>query len=210
MKTKKENNSPSVLDEPIKTTDSHLYITIQGISPLLMDCIPEHLLFPNVSKPTFKGKTPLPREEAQMKLYQAEVDGETKIVVPMKNIFKCFIEGGRFHKVGRSQVTTRDSSLLPGAVTPVGMVVPLTYPKPWEVYSQMITNQATNGKVPCHRPRFDEWSLEIQLLLDPANMAPALVRAVIDDAGKKIGLGPGRPERKGSFGKFVVVSWVCE
>jgi hypothetical protein len=37
--------------------------------------------------------------------------------------------------------------------------------------------------------------------------APDLVRAVVDDAGKKIGLGDYRPQRKGPFGRFVVRKW---
>jgi hypothetical protein len=37
--------------------------------------------------------------------------------------------------------------------------------------------------------------------------SPALIRAVIDDAGKKIGLGDYRPSRKGPFGRFVVKTW---
>lgn len=37
---------------------------------------------------------------------------------------------------------------------------------------------------------------------------PILVRSIVDDAGKKIGLGDFRPARKGPFGRFVVKEWV--
>ncbi len=34
-----------------------------------------------------------------------------------------------------------------------------------------------------------------------------LFREIVDAAGKKIGLGDFRPDRKGPFGKFVVIHW---
>jgi len=33
------------------------------------------------------------------------------------------------------------------------------------------------------------------------------VRMLVNDAGKKIGLGDYRPQRKGPFGRFSVVGW---
>ncbi len=48
-----------------------------------------------------------------------------------------------------------------------------------------------------------EGNLEVTLRGTP----DALVRALVDDAGKKVGLGDYRPERKGPFGKFVVTKW---
>jgi hypothetical protein len=59
-----------------------------------------------------------------------------------------------------------------------------------------------------HRPRLDEWECSFTIdLFDPDILAPADVRQIIDDAGKKIGLGDFRPSRKGPFGRFVVTAW---
>jgi hypothetical protein len=38
----------------------------------------------------------------------------------------------------------------------------------------------------------------------------AFARKLVDDAGKRIGLGDFRPDRKGPFGKFVVSNWAKE
>jgi hypothetical protein len=43
--------------------------------------------------------------------------------------------------------------------------------------------------------------------LDDSVMSPELLREIIDAAGSRIGLGDFRPDRKGPFGKFVVVMW---
>jgi hypothetical protein len=37
-----------------------------------------------------------------------------------------------------------------------------------------------------------------------------LFRDLVDAAGKRVGLGDFRPDKKGPFGKFVVVSWVVD
>lgn len=59
----------------------------------------------------------------------------------------------------------------------------------------------------CHRPRLDEWSTAFTLDVDGDMFSEKLVRLLVDDAGKKCGLGDYRPNRKGPFGKFVVTSW---
>lgn len=59
----------------------------------------------------------------------------------------------------------------------------------------------------CHRPRVDEWRCTFTVDVDTSMFPPNLIRSVIDDAGKKIGLGDYRPARKGPFGRFVVVKW---
>lgn len=189
-------------------TDTHVKIRIEGISPLLVHAIPQSLLFPDPGgKQVYTGAKPTPREEADASLYKATVKGKDIPVIPGQNLFKCLIEGGKFHKIGRSKVTTRDSSLVPAAITLLDMVIPIEFEAPWEVHSQMITNQNTGGKVPCHRPRFDDWALEFELQVDADFMNINLIRLIVDDAGKKIGLGSRRPERKGPFGKFVVTQW---
>jgi hypothetical protein len=61
-----------------------------------------------------------------------------------------------------------------------------------------------------HRPRIDRWRLSFTLEVDTGMFSPAVVRMLVDDAGKRIGLGDYRPARKGPFGKFVVVEWVVD
>lgn len=58
-----------------------------------------------------------------------------------------------------------------------------------------------------HRPRVDAWRCSFTLDVDTSMFTVNLIRAVVDDAGKKIGLGDFRPARKGPFGRFVVVGW---
>lgn len=59
----------------------------------------------------------------------------------------------------------------------------------------------------CHRPRLDNWELSFTLDVDTEMFDAKIVRILVDDAGKKCGIGDYRPNRKGPFGKFFVKTW---
>lgn len=178
-------------------------VKIAGVSSLLMAAIPHEL---GIEKPkVLKGEQDGPREKAEKRLYIGD-DGET-IVVPTAMLWKCIIEAGSFHKVGRRQLTTRDTSILPGSITLPENGYPIE-PQDWEVFYAPVTNQATKGKVPSWRPRFDlPWGFTFNIVIDTTDFEIALIRQVIDDAGRRIGIGSFRPINKGPYGKFRVDCW---
>lgn len=154
--------------------------------------------------PTYsKGGKGTPREQATPKLY---ADKTGALFVPGTNIFAAIIAAGVFHKAGKTKLTTMKTSLIPAGVTIDELICPLTG-SDWEVDSRSVVIPSTGGRIMCHRPRIDVWSCTFTVDLDESMFSPALVRAVIDDAGKKIGLGDYRPSRKGPFGRFVVKHW---
>jgi hypothetical protein len=59
----------------------------------------------------------------------------------------------------------------------------------------------------CHRPRLDEWAVTFNAEVDDEMFNDKTIRLLVDDAGKKVGLGDYRPSRKGPFGRFVVQNW---
>lgn len=182
-------------------------VAIDGVTPLLMNRFTEvgEIAGPNgQSTPTFKGQKGTPREQAEPKSYR---DGDTgELFVPGPNIYAAIIAAGIFHKVGKKQVTTTKSSLIPAGVLLEELVCSLGTDK-WEVDCRSVVNPSTGGRIMCYRPRIDKWSLAFTLDIDTTVFDPRLVRAIIDDAGKKIGLGDFRPSRKGPFGRFVVTRW---
>ena len=180
-------------------------ITITGITPLLMNKFGEtaEISVGSGTRPTFSGAKGTPREQAEPKLY---ADDKGKLYIPGSNIFSCIIAAGIFHKSGKKQLTTSKSSLIPAGCLVEDIVCPLGTDK-WEVDSRSVVNPSTQGRIMCHRPRVDSWSLSFTLDIDTSFFDPKLIRAVIDDAGKKIGLGDFRPARKGPFGRFVVTHW---
>lgn len=155
------------------------------------------------------GGKPPPREQASAKLY---TDEHGVIHVPGTNIFRAIIDAGLFHKAGRSKVTTAKSSMVPAAVALLEIACPVIDPKTgkaavWEVDSRSVVIPSTGGRIMAHRPRFDSWSISFTLEVDTTMFSMPLVRQLVDDAGKRIGLGDFRPARKGPFGRFVVTAW---
>jgi hypothetical protein len=66
---------------------------------------------------------------------------------------------------------------------------------------------STGGSVMRHRARLDEWKLTFTINLDEEVFTPKFVRQLVDDGGKRVGLGDYRPATRGPFGRFVVTEW---
>lgn len=183
----------------------HIKVTISGTTALLMNRFSEkaEVSVSSGIRLSIRSNGDTPREIAADKLY-ANAEGE--LFIPATNIFAAIIAAGAFHKAGKSKITTQKTSLIPAGITILDLICPLNT-KHWEVDSRSVVIPATGGRVMCHRPRLDEWATSFTLDVDGEMFAEKLVRLLVDDAGKKCGLGDYRPNRKGPFGKFVVTSW---
>lgn len=183
--------------------------TIEGTTPLLCNRFHEEaqLQLAAGTRSAFRGDQGTPREQAEPRIYLGQ-DG--KPMIPGPNLFRSFIDAGKFHKVGKRNVTTRDSSLIPGCLSIDEIELPLTYREPWEVDTRSVRNGNTGQRTLCSRPRFDRWRLSFSLTVDETIMTPEFIREIVETAGKRIGLGDFRPDRKGPFGKFVIAKWTCQ
>jgi hypothetical protein len=185
-------------------------VTIKGITPLLMNRFHEEneVSVSSGVSAVQVGDKGTPRQQADKKRY---ADKENNLYIPGPNIFACLINAGKFHKVGKNKVTTQKTSLVPAGITVEEIVIPLSDGNggkvTWEVDSRSVVIPSTGGRIMCHRPRVDEWVATFSLDVDTEMFHPNFVRKLMDDAGKKCGLGDYRPERKGPFGRFVVVRW---
>lgn len=187
----------------------HIKVTIKGITPLLMNRFTEEnevAVSGGTSTVHVGDKKGTPREQATKKAYR---DSEGNLYIPGPNIFSAIVQAGVFHKAGKSKVTTQKSSLVPAGIAVLDLVCPLGT-KEFEVDSRRVVIPSTGGSVMAHRPRLDEWQASFTLDVDTAMFAEKFVRQLVDDAGKKIGLGDFRPSRKGPFGRFHVIEWAAQ
>jgi hypothetical protein len=143
-------------------------------------------------------------EIAESKLYIG-LDG--KPMIPQPNLLRCLVDGGRWHKIGKTQITTKESSLLYACLDIEGTEIPIKHKQPWKVDTRPVVIPATKGRILCHRPMFDDWQLDFYMELDTSVVGVKLLRTIVDDAGKKVGLGDYRPAKKGPYGRFVVTLW---
>ena len=147
------------------------------------------------------------RDECSKRLHTSSNGlGDGTVVVPQEALFRTLMNGGKFEKLGKKQVTTEKASLLPGYVIIPGFEFKLIHER-WE--ADMRTAVTARGdRVPVYRPRFDHWSIKFPIqLLYPETFGVDLMRRIVDHAGQKVGLLSFRPERKGGFGMFRVDGW---
>lgn len=182
-------------------------VTISGVTPLICNRFTDEAAEKASSgkgKAMAAGCEGTPLEVAEKKLYTG-TSGEH--IIPQPNILKCIVEGGKFHKAGKKQITTQKESLLYACADIQDIEIKIQHKQPWKVHTAPIVNPATGGRRNCHRPMFDDWKLTFTLTYDETFINEKLIRQIVDDAGLRIGLGDWRPARKGPYGKFRVDKW---
>jgi hypothetical protein len=184
----------------------NIQVTIEGTTPLLCNRFTDaaQMAATSGNRLSTVGDKGTPREQAESRLYLGH-DGRP--MIPQPNLFRCFIDAGKFFKLGKSKVTTQKTSLLPACVEVMGLELPLAHKESWSIDTRAVRIPSTGGRILCHRPCFHDWKLSFTLGIDTEMVSIKLLREIVDAAGKRIGLGDFRPDCKGPFGKFVVVQW---
>lgn len=186
----------------------NIKIVVQGISPLICNRFTDAaaLAATNGTRSSLVGDAKgTPKEQAEGKLYYGH-DQQT-LIIPSPNVFSCIVAAGMFHKAGKSKVTTQKSSLIPACMSISEVEIPLLSKEGWTVDIRAVRIPSTGGRILAYRPIFNDWSLEFNAELDSSFIGEKLFRMIVDDAGKRIGLGDFRPSCKGPFGRFVVTNW---
>jgi hypothetical protein len=163
-------------------------VKIVGTKPLLM-----HAPTGLGDKPKLRrGEHLEPKVEAEASLYK---DSEGKIVIPAINVKACIREAGRNYRISGRR-TTFASMIRAGLDIRPSPYIPLIH-NGWVVDIRPVVVQ--RSRILRARPRFDEWSLEFQIINnDPTIIHKDTLKKIIEDAGKYCGLGDYRPE----FGLF--------
>lgn len=183
-------------------------VRLEGITPLICNRFHDEaaMAATSGSRSSAAGQERgTPMEQATKKVYTS-ADGK-RLIIPQPNLLRCLVDGGTFHKVGKAQVTTKEKSMLFSCIDIAVSEIDLIYKQPWRVDTRAIVIPSTKGRILTHRPMFDDWALAFEIYIDGDIITPNLVRAIIDDAGKRVGLGDFRPARKGPYGRFVVTLW---
>ncbi len=190
-------------------------VEIQGVTPILMNRFKEdaEVAVSSGHSPAHNaGDRGTPRDEAEVGAYR---DDDGYLYIPHTWIFSSLINAGKFHKIGRNKMTTAKSSLVPAYISVDELMIDLFDEEgnkitEFEVDSRSVRIPATGGRIMRHRARIDAWKAKFTLEVDPQGVSENLMRTLVDDAGKKIGIGDFRPETRGAFGKFVVSNWARE
>jgi hypothetical protein len=168
-------------------------VVMKGISPLLM----HH--FPMVPIEALEKRSP--QEQAE---YAAYRDPDTDFLyVPAINIQRALVGAAAYSKgKGRASLQKQSAACLQVSPERISLGV-----KDYIIDSRPVVVPATKGRILRHRPRLDKWEIGFDLEWDETLLKETEVRRIVDDMGQRVGLLDFRPERKGPFGRCVVVSW---
>ena len=182
-----------------------VHVSLKGLSPILL----HNPAGMGGNGKVGKGRIPTPEEEAAAGCYWTE--DKSSLAIPSTNILRCFTKAGAQFKVKMGAAKTTMAKVIPSAVSiePIECV-----PFGTKEYS-IDTRRAVVQKqgILRSRPKLNPWTLKFDLLVIdediPRDMIPAL-RLVVEDSGRRVGLGDFRIEKTGPFGKFAVESWEVE
>jgi len=173
-------------------------VEIKGITPLLMNK-PEAYGFDEqwVEKKASEDY----EKDALKKLY---IDSEKRIYQPSNHIEMCLIEAGKKMKVkGQGKATY---SKLFGSMVAIEEFE-IVHKKPtYEVFKTLVVIPSTKGRIMRYRPMFKEWVLQFHITFED-EIPAEVIKEALEIAGKYVGIGDWRPQKKGKFGKFQVVKF---
>ena len=126
--------------------------------------------------------------------------------VPASWIKGSLIGAGKARRLGTAIKT---SVLLNDEFFPLAYDGPRTYEGLYEEIENFshfsMVNVGTGGKksmVPCVRPCFRNWSLEVTGQYDEETIDEDNFRWAVERAGQVVGIGDWRPDKGGTFGRF--------
>lgn len=173
-------------------------VKIKGITPLLVNRYDTEGELEKKAKLKKRGSKELPNVEK--KLYK---NGHGNYIpsewfeAAMKEAAKQFIEKGRrsYNKSVAGGVEVRPEELI---LTPQEWVT--------DIRSGVNRNCNPPARIIIERPRFDDWSVGMELHIDD-DLDADIIKEILSHAGKKEGIGGFRPNKNGKFGKFEVVDY---
>lgn len=171
-------------------------VEINGVSPLLMNRFADKAI-----EGTSKKRTgAMAEEEIKDKLYL--FDGVPHL--PAVYLRNAMTEASKQFKItGKGKSTY---SKIVGSTVDVA-------PEFFEIkggytpFRIAAVNPMTKGRMMVTRPRFDRWSVVFEIVLNDDGVPVSVINEILEHAGKYVGIGDWRPDKKGMFGKFMITSF---
>lgn len=172
-------------------------VSIEGISPLLMNRFRDVQIEGTAKKRTGA----LTEMDIKDKLY---LDGKGKPYFPASYARGSAVTASKQFKISGggkrtySNLVGSSINVLPEAIPLDGEYVP---------YRIAAVNPMTKGRMMVTRPRFDKWSATFKIELTDDSLPVSVLNEILEHAGRYVGIGDWRPEKKGMFGKFMLTSF---
>lgn len=172
-------------------------ITIEGLRPLLMHS-PAGMLS---GKKSGKKVIPTPEEDAAAGCYW--MPDKSSLMLPGHNIFTCFLLASKAYRVGPRSIRP----YLAGSIEVVEEFVPFGT-KDYEIDTRTVVIQGQ--RILRSRPKLFPWKLDFHFLVSEQDLPSGsgeMLKPILEEAGRRLGLGDYRLGNGGPFGKFAVTRW---
>lgn len=132
-------------------------------------------------------------------------NGHAEYYIPADHFRISMIEAGKMVK-GKVGGATKSMSNVVAAmfnITPFKIVLPK-----WdEIDKRSAVNRHVKARVIVIRPRWNTWEASFTLSVDEDSITQEMIQKIIEYSGKYIGIGSYRPQCKGPFGRYSLVSF---
>lgn len=173
-------------------------VEITGISPLLMNC-PKGMIdemTTGVRKTTQKYDH---EKDAEKLLYKTK---KGDLFIPAEAIKGSMVGAASYKKFGKHSA----KPIISGGVIIKPFEI-LLGKKDYEIDLRTVVIQ--RSRVVKARPRIDDWKVSFTLAYDETLIADGeLIKPILEEAGKRVGLLDFRPQKLGNFGMFEVTKWI--
>ena len=170
-------------------------VTIRGTRPLLQHRFPEETAGAKAEKRTGPHDD---SKEAELSLYRLP-DGT--VYQPAEHIEGALKQAAKDFRIEGKR--SRSYSVLVQAQLEIQ---PRQIPhkiQHWVTDSRSVVLSATRGRIMRHRPRFDEWELEFQIIDNDSQIPVDVIRAILEHSGNHEGIGDYRPK----YGRFAITKF---
>lgn len=187
-------------------------IKLKGNTPLMHHRLDvNQLIGPCGPKPRGKKgekEKLVPREVAERHVYR---DNDGCCVIPTSYIMGAF-KGAASDYKQQNSIRKSLKSIAAGIFCPDNEYEKLLdnkgkVLKNFEVDVRPAVNHQKGAIVVC-RPRFDEWNVEMTVSIDDELISQETTLHILNDAGRRCGIGSYRVSKGGPFGKFQVVEFI--
>lgn len=199
------------------TNDSRVFLweaEITGISDLLLNPMTEATLTgirTGVAPQIDKDRS---IEDISREKLLTGPDGS--LGLPVTYLMPSFKAGGRSVKNGKTQVSTATTTTMYDFLGFEGEFFPFVdqeAAKAWKPDQRRGTSNAGTKKVAVAivRPLIPRgWTIKVPITIDLSKVSAQTVKAVMDAAGSKVGVGDFRPGCGGPFGRYAITKMTCK
>jgi hypothetical protein len=172
-------------------------VTIEGTTPILFNRFRD-IAIEGKSK---KRTGAMAESDVEDKLYIQ--DGKAQL--PATYLRNSIVEASKqFKIVGKGKSTY--SKLVASTMNIEPFYIELEADK-YEIFRISAVNPMTKGRMMTERPKFNKWVASFEIILNDEAVPISVINEILEQAGKYVGVGDWRPEKKGMFGKFMITSF---